>query len=393
MTHLRWLALFLTGAVLLQDASTGHAQRRGASRSAQQEFVEFPFDNDLGQILSLLNKLPPEFAKRFKLTEQAPGQLSLDNLQLRELFREAIENPEKTNWNADEVETARRLQEAAKAADNLKQGGGDHKADPPGELPKLPPAPVIEGKQDPQFLPIEDDPGLQDRLLRWAEELLEGVEHSRLGKLLQNLENSVFDRLGSKLSFPAGLEKLGARLKLPQGWDFSFPEVNWLKAPNLSLPSPPRLNLNFSLPDLSLGSPNLGGGLPSLGGSGGAQTIGTAALWGGLVVLLALIVWRLGGGSTWLTRRAGTSGWALGPWPVNPASVTTRAELVQAFEYLALLLLGLEARAWNHRDIAERLSPKEADAPQRAAAEELAGLYEQARYAPDDEPLAPPHLS
>src|SRR5205809_466111 len=119
MTHLRWLALFLTGAVLLQDASISHAQRRG-SRPAQSEFVEFPFDNDLGQILSLLNKLPPEFAKRFKLTEQAPGQLSLDNLQLRELFREAIENPEKTNWNADEVETARRLQEAAKAAGNSK---------------------------------------------------------------------------------------------------------------------------------------------------------------------------------------------------------------------------------------------------------------------------------
>jgi hypothetical protein len=76
---------------------------------------------------------------------------------------------------------------------------------------------------------------------------------------------------------------------------------------------------------------------------------------------------------------------------VRPEAVRTRSELVQAFEYLALLCLGLAARSANHRDIADRLG---ADAPERdEAARRLAGLYEHARYAPDDEPLGDDELS
>jgi hypothetical protein len=88
------------------------------------------------------------------------------------------------------------------------------------------------------------------------------------------------------------------------------------------------------------------------------------------------------------TATTGT-GWRLGPWPVNPNEVTTRQDLIRAFEHLSLLLLGPAARVWNHRQIATRLGAREdeAAAERRRAASHLAVLYEQARYAPPSDPL------
>ena len=83
--------------------------------------------------------------------------------------------------------------------------------------------------------------------------------------------------------------------------------------------------------------------------------------------------------------RRGGDGWRLGPWPVRPEAVHTRDELVRAFEYLALLLLGPAARSRNHREIAAGLGRGRRDP--RAPPTALAGLYEQARYAPPDEAL------
>jgi len=106
-----------------------------------------------------------------------------------------------------------------------------------------------------------------------------------------------------------------------------------------------------------------------------------------LVVLagVALLAWAgLRRRGLLLLRRA-EGRWQLGPWPVRPEAVRTRDELVRAFEYLALLLLGPAARNRNHRDIATGLA--ESDGARRAAADRLAGLYEQARYAPPDEVL------
>jgi hypothetical protein len=60
--------------------------------------------------------------------------------------------------------------------------------------------------------------------------------------------------------------------------------------------------------------------------------------------------------------------------------VATREELIRAFEYLSLLRCGEPARAWHHRAIAACLGGTESE--RRAAAERLAALYEQARYAP-----------
>jgi hypothetical protein len=97
---------------------------------------------------------------------------------------------------------------------------------------------------------------------------------------------------------------------------------------------------------------------------------------GVIVVLAALTIWRLAA----RRPRPGANGrWRPGPWPVDPAAVGTRDEVIRAFEYLALLRFGPAARQWHHRRVAERLADASGD---RAAAATLAGLYERARYAP-----------
>jgi hypothetical protein len=100
----------------------------------------------------------------------------------------------------------------------------------------------------------------------------------------------------------------------------------------------------------------------------------TDSVW--LLILLALsmgvlvaLVWKRR-----LQARRAAAGWKLGPWPVDPAAVRTRDQLVRAFEYLSLLRLGPRARSCNHKEIAGRLG--------HGAALELAQVYEQARYAP-----------
>jgi hypothetical protein len=107
-------------------------------------------------------------------------------------------------------------------------------------------------------------------------------------------------------------------------------------------------------------------------------------LWLGLGAVLVLAVWKALAAQR-ERRTKGAAGWKLGRWPVDPAAVGTREELVRAFEYLTLLCLGPVARCWNHLTIADRLGS--AGAERRVAAAELAELYEQARYAPPDEPL------
>jgi hypothetical protein len=66
-------------------------------------------------------------------------------------------------------------------------------------------------------------------------------------------------------------------------------------------------------------------------------------------------------------------------WPVLPGQVSTRQQLIQAFEHLALVVLGPSARSTNHRAIADGLGATPA---RTQAADELATLYERARYDP-----------
>jgi hypothetical protein len=77
----------------------------------------------------------------------------------------------------------------------------------------------------------------------------------------------------------------------------------------------------------------------------------------------------------------------LGPWPLDPRTITDREALVKAFEYLSVLVCGAGARVWNHVTIAGAL---ERAVPQaEALADPLARLYAVARYTPANEPIPP----
>jgi hypothetical protein len=152
---------------------------------------------------------------------------------------------------------------------------------------------------------------------------------------------------------------------------------------HLRLPSMPSAG-SVVPPSPNLGSPGLGGGAESA----------VHVLIGTLVVVLAgVVVWKLmgakGGGG------AGENPWHVGAWPVQPGAVRSRADLIKAFEYLAVLLLGPSARTHHHLELAEELGEqaRTADPTRSEAARTLAYLYELARYTPAEETLPPDELA
>jgi hypothetical protein len=179
-----------------------------------------------------------------------------------------------------------------------------------------------------------------DRLARWTRDFVRDIDETRVGDFLRDSPawQRALTRLEQSVRLPSGkldwLGKLPEGWRLPQGW---MPRLdNWsLGRLPVSLPrwrfSPPRLggfNLGFG------GGPRFGGG-PSLGSSP-SDTL----FWALVPVLLGLLGWffyrQLGRapGSVESARR-------LGPWPVDPARIATRAELIQAFEYLARVRLNV----------------------------------------------------
>jgi hypothetical protein len=147
----------------------------------------------------------------------------------------------------------------------------------------------------------------------------------------------------------------------------------------------------FKMPSLGGGSgPSFGGGGSSSGGSGFSGAGGSSGSWLGLVIVVLLGAAGLAIAMILARRDAARKAMqatpaGLGPWPVDPALISTREELVKAFDYLSLSKCGEAARVWNHRTIAGEMGST--GLPQREAAGTLASLYEHARYAPLDEDL------
>jgi hypothetical protein len=147
------------------------------------------------------------------------------------------------------------------------------------------------------------------------------------------------------------------------------------------------------------GNINLGGGwnfgtpdLPSLPSAETASKSTGFLFLLALIVVAAVVIYRTRGlGAFGPTDERG--GRRLGPWPVAPEQVTTRGQLVQAFEYLARKVLGLPAETSHHREVGRQLAQHSATSEQEAAADDLASLYEQARYTPPSETLSPEELA
>jgi hypothetical protein len=109
--------------------------------------------------------------------------------------------------------------------------------------------------------------------------------------------------------------------------------------------------------------------------------------------VLILLLYKRGFGAKSSRESGEGEEWRLGSWPVPPGAVSTRQDVIRAFEYLALLCFGPAAAACHHHQLAQRLAEPDSNPGRRQAAEMLAWLYEQARYAPAAETLSAEQLS
>ena len=153
----------------------------------------------------------------------------------------------------------------------------------------------------------------------------------------------------------------------------------------------PKMDRMPSGPSLS-SSPSSSPSIPSSSGSLGLESLATIFVWTVSLALVGFVALRL---LLWYRAGAAGRGGLSRHWPVRPGDVSTRGDLVRAFEYLALKLLGIDAQHRHHLDLARRLggSAQQADDARRLAANHLAHLYELARYAPEDEPLPETELA
>ena len=260
----------------------------------------------------------------------------------------------------------------------------DH-GDPPAPRPSDEPAPVPPPEPS-LWERLEQKSGdwFKEHANDWAKDMEEWADSS-LGNSLRNALRRAaehgpdsgglpFDLAGKTRGLNGTLGKIGEYV--PTERLRSLDLLGRLR--NVRLPSVPTGGMRAT----SLGS------VPRASGSG----LLAGLLWALVLLTLAAVLWK---SHRWYREQAANGdGWKLGPWPVRPQAVATRRELVSAFEYLAQLCLGPVALACNHLDLAARLGAREGtDVEKRRAANHLAELYEQARYAPPDEALPPEELA
>jgi hypothetical protein len=243
---------------------------------------------------------------------------------------------------------------------------------PPG-TPQNPPAgvtpqPPATSDQEAQFRaaagwweknvgPIDDSPAIKDMLAEFIKGAGTGDGKSPLASLLKDLKGD-----GS-----TGF-KDWAKDILPK--DFKFPDLGLggpkglPKLPNLPAAAPPRPALDFG----------------DLGSSWAPVALLVLVAAGAFAVFVAR-PW-------WTGRTAGATPTpvpGLGPWPLDPRTVTSREALVRAFDYLSVLTLGAEARQYNHVTIAGELRRRVPAADD--VADELGRHYALARYTPPGDPI------
>jgi hypothetical protein len=314
--------------------------------------------------------------EKLKLDSKLPDSFNPNNPALQELIKDFVakQPPEK----APTPEQVQRLEQAMRKLTD--------------KQPELP----VENASDfpvPAGLTPSGAPAAApapDEIKDWLEGFMERAQESQMGdwlrespawrRGLEDLQASIANQRDTGNRW--GLDGVIDKLRLPERWpqmsDSALARLRDLPTPKLPqwAPSPPRFSPpNFSAPKLS--APRL----PDLS----AASIGTILTWLLCLILFALLGWQA---TRWLGKQSAKALGARplpGAWPVPPDLVTTRAELIQAFDYLAILKLGMQAKPWNHRAVAKGISAQiEA---QSQPAEQLADLYEQARYTQGDERL------
>ena len=235
---------------------------------------------------------------------------------------------------------------------------------PPGSgHPPTPPPPLLSGPVPPPA-PTSSGPNwINHDLIAGMANVLKDIDRSPEGEALRDaamreLAQSDAGRSSGFVDFFKGV--------------IDSDEAAWL-AHNLKPPAMP--NVGWSASPIVSAAPSVGDPDGMLDGM----------IWVAVLMLIGAAGWMAYAAAQGQAAAARSKDWAPGPWPVLPSQVSTRQDLIRAFEHLAYLCLGRTARTLNHLDVASRLGRSGED--RAAAAGRLAHLYEQARYAPPDEPL------
>jgi hypothetical protein len=338
-----------------------------------QKFQELVKDEDFRK---LLNGVNPENVKNIQDAIKDHPEL-LDDPRLHGLLNDAAKF--KQNGGADlSQDTKDKLTQQVKEllekhkspdpfSDNPMTGGS-----PDATLPKFDPPHIPETPPPPVVAPSD---ALRRDLMQGMADIVKDIDQSAEGEALRKAAPSDLAKPnGGPSSSSSRMGDFLQNVISPQ-------QASWLTR-NLKLPSMPKFDRWSSGPSLSAGSSI--GGASSGGGLDAMVWVIALALFGVAAVLALRAASRQAAG-------ARAKAWSAGPWPVHPSRVSTREDLIRAFEHLAFLCLGPTARHLNHLDVAGRLGKTAGDRAGPAA--RLAHLYEQARYAPPDELLPADELT
>jgi hypothetical protein len=367
----------------------------------KKHYPDFPRDFDQ----SLLPKLPESLSKLLGEMNQADLQKQFESVNLDELKKQL-----------EQV----RGQNSVSPSSTGSGSSSDERARTEPRPPALPkesdkgPKPTPATNPDGSPHVVVNAPESADLKSPFTERLLELAE--RFKKLDPSLQESpALNRAIQELSRYAGgqderWQKMSATAR---GVGDRFAQWNqnlhlerlvpekgfrWPRA------SSPRSLPHIPWPDVSAPPSNRGRiGMPRMDRPSAPDKAGWPMILGAVAVILpGVLVWLRWARRSGAGAHAGSAGERLGPWPLNPRTVSTPEELIRAFEYFSVLTLGPAARNWNHRTIAaflrqdNRAAGRNAQPPahddlngqRRRAADQLADLYERARYAPPDDPLS-----
>ncbi len=366
-----------------------------------RQYVPIPFD--------------PNFQAKFKDRLKFEKQLG----PFKDLIRQIVADPKKfpvdpkqlKDFKLDDPQFKNALQDWAANDPQLKQALKDWIKQNPidkqpeefqrmhADLKKLldqpkTPIPVPKTLPDlPKDLPkITPQKPPDNALPRAVENAMKNAENGRLGEWLKDSPawRRAFEDLRVSLNNPNskrwGMRDIENKLKWFEGKDWKFGEAALERIREMPRPNWERFRWDRPVPGLNrVRAPNLPGRLPDFSGPS-LPTIGAGVSWLLFMIVLALLAWVL---MRWAKKETKDSpishAVTLGPWPVRPDRIATRAELVLAFDYLARLTLGLPAMFWNHRAIASQWSAKMPAVMSSATV--LAELYELARYTQGDAAL------
>jgi hypothetical protein len=237
----------------------------------------------------------------------------------------------------------------------------------PSPRPDLPAPPKRENKDADEIVRwlsrnLGNSPALRDAAKDLPKFMSQDQQIERLANMMQGLEK---EWNSSKSSNP---NPTGMKLdKMFEG--FKMPDLN---PTGSNKPSIPKLPADSGGAPIRSATGNMEGG-----DSKGIATLLLLTVVG----LLGFILWRRFRGAN--VKHLATTNSTPSSLSIDPLTIATRQDVVRAFESLSLSKCGQEAVNWHHRQIATAIGSKEPGHQQ--AVDQLAVLYEKARYAPANE--------